>query len=61
MQCTGVHWQPEFDIAEEYTEVLSRQFIVLLGVAVFPLITVMAVASFAVEYVSIVCLPAISK
>lgn len=39
-----------FDLAEEFTEVLYRQFVVLLGAQVFPLITIMAVVSFALEF-----------
>lgn len=34
--------KPIFDVADEYTELLARQFVVLLGTAVFPLITVLA-------------------
>ncbi len=42
--------QPVFDVADEYTELLYRQFVVLLGTAVVPLITVLAVVSFFTEY-----------
>jgi hypothetical protein len=42
-----------FDVAEEYTELLYRQFLVLLGTPVFPLITLFAVVSFGVEYVAV--------
>jgi hypothetical protein len=47
--CVCTAEQPTFDVAEEYTELLYRQFLVLLGVAVFPLITVVAVVSLSVE------------
>lgn len=43
--------QPEFDIAEEYVELLYRQFLIMLGISVFPLLTLLAAAGFFVEYV----------
>ena len=43
--------QPIFDVADELTEALSRQFIVLLGSAVFPLITGVASVVYFISYV----------
>ena len=45
------HPRPIFDVADEYTELLARQFVVLLGTAVFPLITVLACLNLTFEYV----------
>lgn len=42
--------KPKFDLAEEYVEVLYRQFIIFLGMPVFPLITLLAVVSYALEW-----------
>eukprot|EP01138_Halocafeteria_seosinensis_P001719 gb/GECG01001762.1/.p1 GENE.gb/GECG01001762.1/~~gb/GECG01001762.1/.p1 ORF type:complete len:183 (+),score=10.11 gb/GECG01001762.1/:1-549(+) len=44
------HLKSEFDLTEEFTEVLYRQFIIYLGTTVFPLIPVMGVVSYIVEY-----------
>ena len=53
MSRVSLHWlvscQPVFDVADEYTEALARQFAVLLGSAVFPLMTVLAAVVFAAE------------
>ena len=40
----------DFDVAEELVSVLYRQFIILLGAPVFPLITAVGVAGYVVEY-----------
>lgn len=41
----------EFDVAQEHVELLYRQFLVVLGSFVFPLITIVAVAANLAEYV----------
>ena len=40
----------QFDLPEEFTEVLYRQFLIYLGTAVFPLLPVLGVASYFLEY-----------
>ncbi len=49
--CLPLNTRPIFDVADEYTELLARQFVVLLGTAVFPLITVLACLNLTFEYV----------
>ena len=43
--------QPEFDVDLEFAELITVQFMVLLGTVVFPIITVLAAGSFIVKYV----------
>eukprot|EP01138_Halocafeteria_seosinensis_P016352 gb/GECG01016683.1/.p1 GENE.gb/GECG01016683.1/~~gb/GECG01016683.1/.p1 ORF type:complete len:517 (+),score=62.36 gb/GECG01016683.1/:1-1551(+) len=40
----------EFDLPDEFTEVLYRQFIIYLGTIVFPLLPLLGVASYILEY-----------
>lgn len=42
--------QLDFDVAEELVSVLYRQFIILLGAPVFPLITLLGFGAYVVEY-----------
>ena len=42
--------QSTFDLAEEYVQVLYRQFVVLLGVSVYPTIVVLAAVAYLLEY-----------
>jgi hypothetical protein len=42
--------QPEFDIAKEYMELFYKQFIICLGMTVFPLITLLGMLSYILEY-----------
>ena len=43
--------QVQFDLAEEYVELLYRQFIVLLGMTTFPLITALGAIGYVLECV----------
>jgi len=42
--------RPEFDVAEEYLEVLYRQFIVYLAFSIFPVVAVFGIVCNIVEY-----------
>ncbi|EFA85236.1 DUF590 family protein [Heterostelium album PN500] len=42
-------YKPEFDLAEEYLEILYRQFIVYLGLSIYPMVTVFGVVCNIVE------------
>lgn len=48
---TRVCVQMQFDLAEEYVELLYRQFIVLLGMTTFPLITALGAVGYVIECV----------
>eukprot|EP01133_Synstelium_polycarpum_P007744 gene7744-9075_t len=37
------YYKPEFDLADEYIEILYRQFIVYLGLSIYPLVTVFGI------------------
>ncbi|KAH3756469.1 DUF590 family protein [Pelomyxa schiedti] len=41
--------RPEFDLAEEYLEILYRQFVIYLGMPFFPLITLLALLANVIE------------
>ena len=41
MPASCMHSQSMFDVSEEFAEVITRQFIVLLGASVFPMIWLM--------------------
>eukprot|EP00163_Fabomonas_tropica_P017762 TRINITY_DN3150_c0_g2_i10.p1 TRINITY_DN3150_c0_g2~~TRINITY_DN3150_c0_g2_i10.p1 ORF type:complete len:209 (-),score=40.93 TRINITY_DN3150_c0_g2_i10:423-1049(-) len=41
--------KPEFDLSEEYLELLSRQFIIYMGMSTFPLITLIGVLAMILE------------
>lgn len=40
----------KFDLAEEFTELFYRQFVILLGTTVFPLVTVLGLVSLYLEF-----------
>jgi hypothetical protein len=42
--------QLDFDVSDELVSVLYRQYLVLLGASVFPLITLLGLVAFAIEY-----------
>uniref|UniRef100_A0A7S1CFR8 Anoctamin transmembrane domain-containing protein n=1 Tax=Bicosoecida sp. CB-2014 TaxID=1486930 RepID=A0A7S1CFR8_9STRA len=42
--------KPRFDLAEEYVEVLYRQFVVFLGMLVFPLLAMVSAFAFVLEH-----------
>ncbi|EGC29449.1 hypothetical protein DICPUDRAFT_158970 [Dictyostelium purpureum] len=44
------YYKPEFDLSEEYLEILYRQFIVYLGIPIYPIVAVFGVACNIVEY-----------
>ncbi|KAF2077137.1 hypothetical protein CYY_001584 [Polysphondylium violaceum] len=44
------YYKPEFDLADEYIEILYRQFIVYLGLPIFPIVTLFGIVCNFVEY-----------
>ena len=45
-----VRCQMDFDLADEYVEVFYRQFIIILGMTVFPAITALGAVAYIIEY-----------
>jgi len=44
-----VRCQMDFDLADEYVEVFYRQFIIILGMTVFPAITALGAVAYIIE------------
>jgi len=44
------YYKPEFDLADEYIEILYRQFIVYLGIPIYPIVALFGVVCNIVEY-----------
>ena len=45
----GCRCQMDFDLADEYVEVFYRQFIIILGMTVFPAITALGAVAYIIE------------